>query len=129
MPLTDEQAPELGRELYGLSAGDADWAADDELLISLGRIAFKRSMELAKDGEVNAGPEECRRCGADNPAWNAPSPLWNAVMRGGSINGDPLFDDMVCATCFMYRCDMACRCRARKRAPRNGDAIGAGLGP
>ena len=50
---------------------------------------------------MNAGPEECRRCGADNSAWNAPSPLWNAVMRGGSINGDPLFDDMVCATCFM----------------------------
>ena len=27
----------------------ADWAADDELLISLGRIALKRSMELAKE--------------------------------------------------------------------------------
>ena len=22
-------------------------------------------------------------------------------MRGGSINGEPLFEDMVCATCFM----------------------------
>jgi len=45
--------------------------------------------------------EQCQRCGGDNPAWSAPSPLWNAVMRGGSINGEPLFSDMVCATCFM----------------------------
>jgi hypothetical protein len=44
--------------------------------------------------------ERCHRCGADNPPWSAPSPLWNAVMRGGSINGDALFADMVCATCF-----------------------------
>lgn len=45
--------------------------------------------------------EKCKRCGAENPAWSAPSPLWNAVMRSGSINGDALYDDMVCATCFM----------------------------
>ena len=45
--------------------------------------------------------EACRRCGAENPPWSAPSPLWNAVMRDGSINGEALFDDMVCATCFM----------------------------
>jgi hypothetical protein len=45
--------------------------------------------------------EQCRRCGANNPPWSAPSPLWNAVMRGGSINGDALYDDMVCASCFM----------------------------
>lgn len=45
--------------------------------------------------------ERCRRCGSPNPPWSAPSPLWNAVMRGGSINGEALFDDMVCATCFM----------------------------
>jgi hypothetical protein len=45
--------------------------------------------------------EQCQRCGSSNPPWNAPSPLWNAVMRGGSINGAPIFCDMVCATCFM----------------------------
>lgn len=46
-------------------------------------------------------PEACRRCSQPNPSWSAPSPLWNAVMRGGDINGAPLFSDMVCATCFM----------------------------
>ncbi len=45
--------------------------------------------------------ENCHRCGGVNPAWSAPSPLWNAVMRGGSINGEPIYNDMVCATCFM----------------------------
>lgn len=45
-------------------------------------------------------PERCHRCGAHNPCWHAPSPLWNAVMRGGSIDGDAMFGDMVCATCF-----------------------------
>lgn len=45
--------------------------------------------------------EACHRCGGANPSWSAPSPLWNAVMRGGSINGDALYDDMVCIKCFM----------------------------
>lgn len=45
--------------------------------------------------------EHCQRCGHNNPSWSAPSPLWNAVIRGGSIDGEPKFDDMVCAACFM----------------------------
>lgn len=45
--------------------------------------------------------ERCERCGHENAVWFAPSPLWNAVMRGGCINGEPLFGDMVCAACFM----------------------------
>lgn len=45
--------------------------------------------------------EDCRRCGANNPAWSAPSPLWNLVMRGNDINGSSRFGDMVCARCFM----------------------------
>ena len=45
--------------------------------------------------------EDCKRCGRGNTLWFAPSPLWNAVMRGGSIDGEPLYDDLVCATCFM----------------------------
>ena len=47
------------------------------------------------------GAETCKRCGNTTAIWSASSPLWNAVMRGGSIDGEPLFDDMVCATCFM----------------------------
>lgn len=46
-------------------------------------------------------PEHCQKCGHSNPSWSAPSPLWNAVIRGGSIDGEPKFDDMVCAACFM----------------------------
>lgn len=44
--------------------------------------------------------EDCDRCGRTNVVWHAPSPLWNAVMRGGSINGNPLYNDMVCLACF-----------------------------
>lgn len=32
--------------------------------------------------------------------WCAPSPLWNAVMRGGSVNGVEEFDGIVCPVCF-----------------------------
>jgi hypothetical protein len=42
----------------------------------------------------------CHRCGGPNVSWFAPSPLWNAVMRDGSINGDETFDGIVCPTCF-----------------------------
>lgn len=50
---------------------------------------------------VGDGAERCHRCGGNNPPWSAPSPLWNAIMRGGSIDGDALYGDMVCARCFM----------------------------
>lgn len=56
---------------------------------------------MSKENKERIDAEDCHRCGAHNPAWHAPSPLWNAVMRGGSINGEPIFEDMVCATCFM----------------------------
>ncbi|WCB94471.1 hypothetical protein DSM104299_03208 [Baekduia alba] len=42
----------------------------------------------------------CRRCGGPNVSWFAPSPLWNAVMRGGSIDGPWEFDELICPTCF-----------------------------
>lgn len=42
----------------------------------------------------------CHRCGGPNIVWVSPSPLWNAVMRGGSINGDDEHDGIVCPTCF-----------------------------
>lgn len=50
---------------------------------------------MASDGE------RCRRCGQANVIWFAPSPLWNLVMRGNDIDGDPLFDDLVCMPCFV----------------------------
>jgi hypothetical protein len=42
----------------------------------------------------------CHRCLGPNITWSAPSPLWNAVMRGGSINGVDEFDGIVCPICF-----------------------------
>ena len=51
--------------------------------------------------EPQGGGEDCKRCGRGNVVWFAPSPLWNAVMRGGSIDGEPEFSDLVCASCFM----------------------------
>ena len=42
----------------------------------------------------------CHRCGGANVVWSAPSPLWNAVMRGGSISGQDECDGIVCPTCF-----------------------------
>lgn len=47
-----------------------------------------------------AGDERCQRCHGPNPPWSAPSPLWNAVMRGNDINGTDEFSGIVCATCF-----------------------------
>lgn len=48
-----------------------------------------------------AHPEaKCHLCAGPNIAWSAPSPLWNAVMRGGSINGDEIHDGIVCPVCF-----------------------------
>lgn len=44
--------------------------------------------------------EQCSRCGHANPPWAAASPLWNEVMRGGSINGDEE-GGIICAACFM----------------------------
>lgn len=57
----------------------------------------------AQEGEA----ERCRKCGHGNPSWSTPSPLWNAVIRGGSIDGEPLFGDMVCASCFMEMAEQA----------------------
>lgn len=54
--------------------------------------------------KVGAGggcAEDCERCGRGNVIWSAMSPLWNAVIRGGSIDGEPKYGDMVCPTCFM----------------------------
>lgn len=42
----------------------------------------------------------CRRCSGVNVPWTAPSPLWNMVMRGGSINGAEIHGGIVCLACF-----------------------------
>lgn len=56
----------------------------------------------------SAGDETCcHRCGGPNRPWSAPSPLWNEVMRGGSISGDDEFDGIVCPTCFVVLAEEA----------------------
>lgn len=62
-------------------------------------------VELPEPGYYRIEPDHpeafCGRCGGTNPQWVAPSPLWNAVMRGGSINGgQELCGGIVCPSCF-----------------------------
>ena len=45
--------------------------------------------------------ERCHRCGGENVRWSASSPLWNRVMRGNDINGEPRYRDLVCIRCFI----------------------------
>jgi hypothetical protein len=56
-------------------------------------------VSLFADGLVH--PEDfCHRCHGPNISWHAPSPLWNKVMRGGSIDGPEKFSGIVCPLCF-----------------------------
>ena len=58
-------------------------------------------------GAVRHPEDQCQECGRAYPAWIAPSPLWNAVMRGGSINGPWKGCECVCSTCFMLAAEEA----------------------
>lgn len=49
----------------------------------------------------------CHRCDGPNIAWTVSSPLWNAVMRGGSINGAEIHDGIVCPICFVELAEKA----------------------
>jgi hypothetical protein len=57
--------------------------------------------------------EWCRRCGGPNVIWSAASPLWNFVMRGNDINGEPRYHDLVCMACFV-------RCAVEAGLPEQG---------
>jgi hypothetical protein len=57
--------------------------------------------------------ERCRRCGGPNVIWSAASPLWNFVMRGNDINGEPRYHDLVCMACFV-------RCAVEAGLPEQG---------
>ncbi|MGB3928902.1 MAG: hypothetical protein WBL20_08060, partial [Sphingobium sp.] len=70
-------------------------------IIRLGWQAPTALSQPAADALGTGDAEKCARCGHQNPPWRTPSPLWNAVMRGGCIDGEPIFNDMVCAACFM----------------------------
>lgn len=50
---------------------------------------------------LHGDAETCYRCGGENVRWCAPSPLWNRVMRGNDISGEPQFHDLVCVRCFI----------------------------
>lgn len=48
----------------------------------------------------------CELCGGPHgDKWFAPSPLWNAVMRGGSINGPWVGSELVCPSCFISKAE------------------------
>lgn len=92
-----EPAPELhqGRDMITLEGRAAERAAE---------ILQRRGKATLLSGNQSVGdrsPESyCHRCGGPNISWSAPSPLWNAVMRGGSINGPMEFDEIICPLCF-----------------------------
>lgn len=65
-------------------------------------------VELPNEIAEREHPERtCARCGGPNIVWTAPSPLWNEVMRSGSINGDELHDGVVCPICFAQLAEAA----------------------
>jgi len=51
--------------------------------------------------KLNHTESICRRCKGPNVDWCAPSPLWNQVMRGGSINGPWRYSEIICPACFI----------------------------
>jgi hypothetical protein len=51
--------------------------------------------------------QNCVRCGGENVVWTTPSPLWNLIMRGNDINGESLFRDLVCMSCFIHLAEAA----------------------
>lgn len=53
------------------------------------------------DGSSGLPESICHRCKHHNPRWQAPSPLWNQVMRGGSIDGPWKFNEIICPNCFI----------------------------
>lgn len=55
---------------------------------------------VAKRRSAWAETEPCNRCGGRNVNWAAPSPLWNLVMRGGSIDGPWKYAEIICIACF-----------------------------
>jgi len=69
--------------------------------VEICQILTRSLGSVFEEGVEAANTECCKRCGGDNAVWSAQSPLWNAVVRGGSISGESKYDDMVCATCFM----------------------------
>lgn len=68
-----------------------------DLMLDPTEVTVVRPSAMHPEGEAH-----CHRCGGPNVPWSAPSPLWNEVMRGGSINGNELYDGIVCLTCFAH---------------------------
>ncbi len=64
-------------------------------LLAVAKVAVEAFRLPAEGAEGN-----CYRCGGPNPNWYAPSPEWNAVMRGGSIDGPWEFSELICPTCY-----------------------------
>jgi hypothetical protein len=80
-------------------------AVGEECVAASGRINYdphkaRYEAETAMNHDLR-DHEQCRHCGGRNVVWSAASPLWNYVMRGNDINGEPLHGDLVCIPCFI----------------------------
>jgi len=94
---------------------DRDWLGDtfeqaDSLTNDLPRWA-QPVVTASSASNISIEPsgweDYCHLCLGPNIDWSAPSPLWNQVMRGGSINGDEIHDGVVCPTCFATLAEQA----------------------
>lgn len=61
---------------------------------------LRAHLQARRAADTTHPEASCGRCGGPNITWCAPSPLWNAVMRGGSIDGEEEYDGIVCPGCF-----------------------------
>ena len=90
-----------GRPVAELRAANANLIRNAEILADELIHASADRDRLAKSLAERHPESYCHRCGGPNVYWwSAPSPLWNQVMRGGSINGRELFQGIVCPVCF-----------------------------
>lgn len=94
------EASELRARLAAVRAVVDEWATADPNAPSYDLWNQVRAV-LPSPNVGTLDDEICHRCGGENVRWSAPSPLWNKVMRGNDINGEPRYGDLVCIRCFI----------------------------
>lgn len=82
------------------AADSLSYAAGERMGLERRVEALERALAYVETRETSHIEDFCHRCGGPNITWAAPSPLWNEVMRGGSINGEEDFNGIICPICF-----------------------------
>lgn len=104
-PTTPQAAPEresLREEIARIIDPIAFSDLNPNGFASRQREAFAKADAILARTTDSGGVEGiCERCGCNYHPWIAPSPLWNAIMREGSINGPWKGCELICPTCFI----------------------------